>query len=131
MKPAPYEPDALPAIKLERSATGHVSSPWWNYENHEKEVRRGKMQYLCGGRFHGIASMAKASFASLLGLTEDEVIVTQKPVNQAGEVWWRITTINPLSPSAYRRLTTKPLPSPRSHTPRLADYPVDLPPCSS
>lgn len=56
------------------------------------EIEKGRMTYYPEGKFHQIKAAARDAFASILGIPEREVIVSE--IQKDGEIWWRLGTVH-------------------------------------
>lgn len=89
MSEAPTIYQAGAGMRLSLTRNGHVVSPMFTYDCRD-EIEHGRMTYYPEGKFHQIKAAARDAFASILGIQENEVIVSEIPKD--GEIWWRLGT---------------------------------------
>lgn len=89
----PVTPDTdLSDLRLERTANGHVVSPFFTYD-YEK-YHRGPV-YEIWSHFHSVRFRSIAAFAQALGIDPNEVVVSEIKDQVNGALKWRLGTQRP------------------------------------
>lgn len=99
----PYSRDTdLSGLRLTQGRSGHVHSPFFTFDWETEWIKHPAD---CRSRYHSIIAQSKSAFTALLGIQENDVLVTERTDERTGERWWRLGTKNPT-----------PLPKPRIET---------------